>query len=115
MIIINMLNKKKLLFFWIITILIAIIFTFKNHQKIQSLKNKLKNKISFNKNFNQDKIVNSAYYSLNLKKIVIPVRSKYGGIESIDNKIYYVSGDSEFFQLKKMEIKKMNIISFLYH
>jgi len=106
MIIINMLNKKKLLFFWIITILIAIIFTFKNHQKIQSLKNKLKNKISFNKNFNQDKIVNSAYYSLNLKKIVIPVRSKYGGIESIDNKIYYVSGDSEFFQLKKNGNKK---------
>ena len=102
-----MLNKKNVFFFfWIITILIAIILTFKNHQKIQSLKNKLKHEISFNENLNQDKIINTAYYSLNLKKIKIPVRSKYGGIEAIDNNIYYVSGDSEFFQLKKNENKQ---------
>ena len=43
----KMLNKKKITYFilWIITILIAIIFTFENpHTKLKLLKNKLKKK-----------------------------------------------------------------------
>ena len=38
-----MFNKKKLIYFllWVITILIAIIFTFENPHKIQALKDKL--------------------------------------------------------------------------
>ncbi len=98
-----MLNKKKLIYFflWIITILIAVIFTFENPHKIQALKDKLKKEKSPNENLNQDTTINTAYYSLNLKKIKTPVWSKYGGIESIGKNIIYVSGDSEFFQLQK--------------
>ena len=56
--------------------------------------------------------INSAYYSLNLKKFKIPVYSKYGGIEKINNKIYYLSGDLNFYQLKKNnDNKKYDFIS----
>ena len=51
-------------------------------------------------------------YSLNLKKFKIPVYSKYGGIEKINNKIYYLSGDLNFYQLKKnKDNKKYDFIS----
>tara|TARA_Y100000996_G_scaffold407602_1_gene385409 strand:- start:417 stop:1793 length:1377 start_codon:yes stop_codon:yes gene_type:complete len=97
-----MLNKKKITYFilWIITILIAIIFTFENPHKIEAIKNKLKTKEKSNNNFEQIKIVDSAFYSLNLDMIKTPVWSKYGGIESIGDKIYYISGDSDFFELQ---------------
>ena len=103
-----MFNKKKLIYFflWIITILIAIIFTFENPNKIQALKDKLKKEKSSNDILNQDTTINTAYYSLNLKKIKTPVWSKYGGIESIGDNIYYISGDSDFFLLQKNKIKE---------
>ena len=86
--------KKKFfifLFLWFLTILISIIWSFENSDKIQSFKDEIK---GFNKNdVSTDKIINTAYQSLNLKKIKTPVYSKYGGIEAIGENIYYVSGD----------------------
>ena len=117
-----MFNKKTYIFLliWLITILIAIIWTFENSDKVQLIKNKLKeNKIKI-ANIGKDQKINSAYYLLNLKKFKIPVYSKYGGIDTINNKILYVSGESEFFLLEKtnddenkyefnsIELKKIN-------
>ena len=109
-----MFNKKKLtyLFLWIITILIAIIFTFENPDKIKALKDKLKKNKTSVEVLDQDNVIDTAYYSLNLKMIKTPVWSKYGGIGSIGEKIYYISGDSEFFQLKKNK-KKQNKYDFI--
>tara|TARA_Y100000590_G_scaffold467615_1_gene647111 strand:+ start:2595 stop:3944 length:1350 start_codon:yes stop_codon:yes gene_type:complete len=106
-----MLSKKKIifLFLWLITILVSIIWTFENSDKIQALKDIIKNeKVDQNKELN----INSAYYSLNLKKFKTPVYSKYGGIEKIGNKIYYLSGDLNFYQLKHYkDDKKYDFIS----
>ncbi len=100
-----MLSKTKIifLFLWFLTILVSIIWTFENSDKIQALKDIIKNK---KVDQNQDININSAYYSLNLKKFKTPVYSKYGGIEKIDNKIYYLSGDLNFYQLKKNKNNK---------
>ena len=106
-----MLSKKKIIFIflWFFTILISIIWTFENSDQIQALKDILKNE-EIDKN--QDVNINSAYYSLNLKKFKVPVYSKYGGIEKINNKIYYLSGDLNFYQLKKNnDNKKYDFIS----
>tara|TARA_Y100001970_G_C14158309_1_gene816965 strand:+ start:143 stop:1492 length:1350 start_codon:yes stop_codon:yes gene_type:complete len=106
-----MLSKKKIifLFLWLITIFVSIIWTFENSDKIQALKDIIKNeKVDQNKELN----INSAYYSLNLKKFKTPVYSKYGGIEKIGNKIYYLSGDLNFYQLKHYkDDKKYDFIS----
>ena len=48
------------------------------------------------------KRINTAYYDLSLRKYQIPVFSKYGAIDSIDNEILYVSGESDFYLLKKV-------------
>ena len=95
--------KKKLIYIsiWIISILIAIIWTFENSDKVQSFKNKLKNNKVKIENIGKDKKINSAYYLLNFKNFKIPVWSKYGGIESLNNKILYVSGESDFYLLEK--------------
>ena len=106
-----MLSKKKIIFIflWFFTILISIIWTFENSDQIQALKDIIKNE---KVDKNQDVNINSAYYSLNLKKFKIPVYSKYGGIEKINNKIYYLSGDLNFYQLKKNKVnKKYDFIS----
>ena len=103
-----MFNKKTYIFLliWLITILIAIIWTFENSDKVQLIKNKLKeNKIKI-ANIGKDQKINSAYYLLNLKKFKIPVYSKYGGIDTINNKILYVSGEAEFFLLEKTNRNK---------
>ena len=94
-----MLNIKRITFsfLWLLTILIAIIWTFENSDKVQSLKDAIKNEKIDQK---QDIDINTAYYLINLKKFKTPVYSKYGGIETIGEKIYYLSGDLDFYQLK---------------
>jgi len=90
------------LLIWLISILIAIIWTFENSDKVQLIKEKLKsNKVKIEK----DEKVNSAYYSLNLKEIKTPIWSKYGGIETLNNQIIYVSGESDFFLLEKKGLR----------
>jgi hypothetical protein len=93
-----MLTKKNCIYFfiWFFSILITIIWTFENFDKVQTLKDKIKNE-----DLDKDKVIDSAYYSLNLKKFKTPVYSKYGGIESIGEKIYYISGDLDFFQIQQ--------------
>ncbi len=54
---------------WFITILIAIIWTFENSDKVQLIKNKLKENKTKIANIGKDQKINSAYYQLNLKKI----------------------------------------------
>ena len=86
------------LLIWLISILVAIIWTFENSDKVQLIKEKLKsNKVKIEK----DEKVNTAYHSLNLKKVKTPIWSKYGGIETLNNQIIYVSGESDFFLLEK--------------
>jgi hypothetical protein len=90
---------------WIISILISIIWTFENSDKVQSLKDRLKKNKAKIENIGKDKEINSAYYLLNLKEFKVPVWSKYGAIASLNNKIIYVSGDSEFFLLEESKSK----------
>ena len=100
-----MLNIKRITFsfLWLLTILIAIIWTFENSDKVQSLKDAIKNEKIDQK---QDIDINTAYYLINLKKFKTPVYSKYGGIETIGEKIYYLSGDLDFYQLQKNKNNK---------
>ncbi len=112
-----MFNKKNLILFfiWFITILITLLWTFENSDKVQKLKDQIKNEKTDQK---IEKVINTAYYSLNLKKFKIPVYSKYGGIEKIGEKIYYISGDLDFYLFQKnkkdqysftnLPIKKIN-------
>ena len=102
------------LLIWVISVLIAIIWTFENSDKVQLIKEKFKsNKVKIEK----DEKVNSAYYSLTLKEVKTPIWSKYGGIETLNNQIIYVSGESDFFLLerkglrydfKNLDLKKIN-------
>ena len=90
------------LLIWVISVLIAIIWTFENSDKVQLIKEKLKsNKVKIEK----DEKVNSAYYPLNLKEVKTPIWSKYGGIETLNNQIIYVSGESDFFLLEKKGLR----------
>lgn len=110
-----MFSKKIYIFIlvWIISILITVIWVFENSDKIQSIKNILKTNKMKIENIGKDKRVNSAYYPLNFKTFKIPVWSKYGGIETLNNEIIYVSGESEFFILdrsgSKYDFKALNI------
>ncbi len=90
---------------WIVSIFIAIIWTFENSDKVQSLKDKLKKNKAIIENIGKDKKINSAYYLLNFKEFKVPVWSAYGAITSLNNKIIYVSGDSEFFLLEESKSK----------
>ncbi len=112
-----MINKKSfiLLFIWVITILITLIWTFENSDKVQTFKDQIKDKKIDKK---KDEVINTAYYSLDLKKFKTPAYSKYGGIEKIGEKIYYISGDLDFYLFQKnnenqysftnLQVKKIN-------
>ena len=125
-----MINKKKIfiLIIWLLTILITLIWTYENPEKIEKAKDTLKYKFSVGKLFTniKSKVINrnyksieekknieidSAYNTLNLNYFTIPTYSSYGGIAQIGQDILYLSGDSEIFLLKKILIKKM-IINF---
>ena len=110
-----MFNRKNYIYFtiWFLSILIAIIWTYENFDKVDSFKEALKINKTKIENFGKDKKLNSAYYALNLKSFKIPVFSSYGGIESLGKKILYISGNSEFFQFEKIngeyKFKQINL------
>jgi hypothetical protein len=118
---------KKILIFiiWLISILASIIWTYENPEKIKNLKNILKYDLSvgkifkkFNsKNINEKLIseeqiksieIGTAYNDIRLDSFTVPVYSSYGGIAQINNKILYLSGDSELFLLKKNDNNQFN-------
>jgi len=120
-----MINKKKIfiLIIWLLTILITLIWTYENPEKIEKAKDTLKYKFSVGKLFTniKSKVINrnyksieekknieidSAYNTLNLNYFTIPTYSSYGGIAQIGQDILYLSGDSEIFLLKKNIDKK---------
>tara|TARA_B100000787_G_scaffold156676_1_gene132958 strand:- start:190 stop:1587 length:1398 start_codon:yes stop_codon:yes gene_type:complete len=114
--------KKKInlyyLTIWLLTILITIIWTYENPEKIKKLKDLLKYDFSVGKIFSNIKSkvvqknykllnknttteIDSAYNLLSLDHYTIPVYSSYGGIENMGNDILYLSGDSDLFLLKE--------------
>ena len=112
-------NKKIIILtIWAISILLSIIWTFENTEKIEKIKNVLKYDFSLGKIFKNLKSksieerltltddiksiqVDTAYNHIELKYFTIPVYSSYGGISQIDNSILYLSGDSDLFILKE--------------
>ena len=120
-----MINKKKIFIsiIWLLTILITLIWTYENPEKIEKAKDTLKYKFSVGKLFTniKSKVINknyksieekknieidSAYNTLNLNYFTIPAYSSYGGIAQVGQDILYLSGDSEIFLLKKNIDKK---------
>ena len=115
--------KKKLyivIFSWFLSILISVVWTFENPEKITELKNFFKYKISLGNlidksriklsgnNYKSERKVNTinigtAYNFLDLDFYKVPVYSSYGGIESINNNIIYLSGDGDLFILDKKD------------
>ena len=59
--------------------------------------------VSLNKKYQTLKKIETSYHDLKLEYIDVPVFSKYGAIEPYKNGLIYISGDSEFFVLKKDE------------
>lgn len=58
--------------------------------------------------------IDTNYYKLNVSKFNLPIHSKYGGVEILNNKILYISGDGELYNFKdkdngKFEFKKIKI------
>ena len=101
----------------IISILISIVWTYENPEKIKIIKDALKYDFSLGKIFKDlkskktEKILSSednlknieidtAYNHIELKYFTIPVYSSYGGIAQLEENILYLSGDSEIFLLK---------------
>ena len=118
-------NKILIFIIWLISILASIAWTYENPEKIKSLKNILKYDLSvgkifkkFNsKNINEELIsekqiksieIDTAYNDIRLDYFTVPVYSSYGGIAQINNKILYLSGDSELFLLQKNDNKQFN-------
>ena len=117
-------KKKFLLILWLISILISIVWTFENPEKIEKIKNILKYDFSFKKifinlkskttkeNLDSKKEIKSfqidtAYNNIELEYFPAPVYSSYGGIAPIGDDILYLSGDSDLFLLKKNDDKKI--------
>jgi len=118
--------KKKFFYYftvWLITILITIIWTFENPEKIDKVKNTLKYDFSIGNILSQLKSkviqkkyqsvqkkrsieIDSAYNLLNLDYFTIPVYSSYGGISQIGKNILYVSGDGDLYLLKEDDLNK---------
>ena len=107
-------NSYLYLFLWLITIFIAIGWTYENPEKISKFKDFIKYNLSLgkiftsakkniaykNSNFNKKNetiIIDSAYNFLELNYLTLPVYSSYGGIAQIENNILYMSGDSDLF------------------
>ena len=110
-----------------ITIFIAIGWTYENPEKISKFKDFIKYNLSLGKIFtsakkniayknsylnekNETIIIDSAYNFLELNYLTLPVFSSYGGIAQIENNILYMSGDSDIFLIKENELKKNKLI-----
>ena len=117
-------KKTLLLILWLISILISIVWTFENPEKITKFKNILKYDFSFRKIFislkskttkenldSKKEIKNiqigTAYNNIELEYFSVPTYSSYGGIAPIGNNILYLSGDSDLFLLKKHNNKEI--------
>ena len=117
-------KKTSLLVLWLISILISIVWTFENPEKITKFKNILKYDFSFKKiiiglkskttkeNLDSKKEIKSvqidtAYNNIELEYFPAPVYSSYGGIATIGDDILYLSGDSDLFLLRKNDDKKI--------
>ena len=83
------LNRKKftrILFLLGISIVLTI-FILGNIKKNKKINNKITS-------------IETLYYSINLKRIILPA-STYGGIDFVSNKIVYISNDLDFFTIDK--------------
>jgi len=116
-------KKILILSIWVISIILSIIWTFENPEKIEKIKNILKYDFSFGKIYKNlksktsekrlastDEIKNieidTAYNHIKLEYFTVPVYSSYGGIAKIDSDILYLSGDSDLFLFQEDENKK---------
>ena len=96
------LNRKKftrILFLLGISIVLTI-FILENIKKNKKINNKITS-------------IETLYYSINLKRIILPA-STYGGIDFVSNKIVYISNDLDFFTIDKTsyDIKNYTIKKF---
>ena len=108
---------------WLISLIVAIGWTYENPEKIKNLKNILKYDLSIKKiykSFKSKKIndelilkdqvnsleIDTAYNHIILDHYTVPVYSSYGGIAQINNDILYLSGDSDVFLLQENENNK---------
>jgi len=102
-------NKKKYFF---LLFIISLLFLIAYYFDIFNLRDKKKTSKKSN-------LISTAYYNLKKDSFKTPVFSKYGGIASVDNKILYVSGESDFFlfeknkennsyKFKQLQIKRIN-------
>ena len=85
-------NKKQIYAILIFFIILFLILGFIKVNKLLSKDSKI-NDIEITS-------IKSAYHDINLNYYKIPIVSKYGGIDSINNNILFVSGNSELYLLK---------------
>ena len=107
-------KKILILIIWLISILVSIVWTYENPEKIKKIKDILKYDFLLGKIFKNLKsnVVNerlssindiesfqidTAYNHIELEYFRIPVYSSYGGIAQINGGILYLSGDVDFF------------------
>jgi len=51
-------------------------------------------------------LIDTNYYKLNIYKYNLPIHSKYGGIEILNNKILYISGDGVLYEFSENKDNK---------
>ena len=90
------LNREKfarILFLLFISTILTI-FIVENVKKNKKINNKITS-------------IETLYYSINLKRIMLPA-STYGGIDFVSNKIVYISNDLDFFTIDKTSFDVKN-------
>ena len=111
-------KKTYLILGWILTLLISVIWTYENPEKIKSVKNKLKLYVPKNdfKKLNDHKVKNifdSNHFKLNLKKIISLEGKTSFILNNSMNKEFNINDvaiyTQEGFRLKKENSKKLNI------
>jgi len=112
-------HKKKYLFFsWLLTILIAIIWTYENPEKIEYIKDKAKlykpeHKFEDLKRKKNSDIFNSNHFTLKLEKIISLEDKTSFVVNNSNNKDFNINEveifTQEGFSLKKDNVKKLKI------